>query len=787
MATPITPLSTPFLERIGLSAEEQKVYLALLALGPLSAGEISKYTQVKPISKVRSTLASLYEKNYAYNIEGLVDKTIGLYPFRDFAEQAEGDSKKIDKLVSELKNYVAEQIKHFEQVMKDTEDYVRAEKNKSNDLITQNSEKNRTAIETRFTESTTTITSTVDSTQKKIKSATNAHLRNQTETIDAFEAKSYEDLDAFSSDLKAQTESALDEMSTDIKGKNDDFLTEGSSALDSANRAIASKTNNLATTLKSSTKDNLEEARDHLLSGLETFATETEGNINGLNETLTAATNEQGVTIKDITEEAKKNRIDLNIQFKEGLAESFEQVKEHFAGDVSDFEGKFNKKLSKIVAKFKTQIDTLKEETAIEIKALSDNANASVGDLVSKHNEEIAANVDIDNKAVTDGTAKMLAKVDEQNSSAIATIDSSTGTLNSTTMLLKTNYSADLGSKVEETVTTMHSTINETAEETKNEYDATKTTVIDKLTTLTTGNSDASATVANQSSSNISSITDQVTTGMKDDVKLAKDTFLDATKKTTRKVANDSKTGVDTIGETATTAVTEMSTQSKTGIKNNEETSIGAITNITQIVETAVHKEIEAVKGGFDDYYKRFAKDALKISRLMMEFKTQNEAFQETIMTYPKPLIETAILYSKDAIFDRLEDMLTERIKSNVTMVIPDPTDIPTKTLGKVKDQAKMTLISKIDEINHKTIIDEIKASDSLGRTKIRKIGMQDMQGYAQYIAFDRDGGEEMLIAFMDETEKEWVGILSTSDGFKNVVIGETLGRQALSISRELK
>ncbi|MHA1243799.1 MAG: hypothetical protein ACTSP7_04400, partial [Candidatus Heimdallarchaeota archaeon] len=208
---------------------------------------------------------------------------------------------------------------------------------------------------------------------------------------------------------------------------------------------------------------------------------------------------------------------------------------------------------------------------------------------------------------------------------------------------------------------------------------------------------------------------------------------------------------------------------------------------VAQIVETSVRKEIEAVKGGFDDYYKRFAKDALKISKLMMDFRSQNEAFQETVSTYPRPLVETAILYSKDAIFDRLEDMLTTRIKSNVTMVIPDPTDIPTRILGKVKAQAKMTLISKIDEITHKTIIDEIKASDELGRTKIRKIGMQDMQGYSRYIAFDRDGGEEMLIAFLDETEKEWVGVLSTSDGFKNVLIGETLGRQALSISRELK
>ncbi|MHA1188209.1 MAG: hypothetical protein ACTSSK_15320, partial [Candidatus Heimdallarchaeota archaeon] len=480
---------------------------------------------------------------------------------------------------------------HFEQVMKDTEDYIRAEKTKSIDFITQNSEENKTAVETSFTESTTTITSTVDSTEKKIKSATNAYLRKQTETIDAYEAKSYEDLDAFSSDLKAQTSSALDEMSTDIKGKNDAFLSEGTSALDSANNTIAAKTDNLASNLKSTSKDSLEGARDHLLSGLETFATETEGNINTLNETLTSATNEQGSTIKEITEEAKNNRIDLNNQLKEGLAESFVQVQDHFATDATEFEGMINKKLTKIVAKFKGQLDALKEEAAVELNGLIENANASVGDLANKHNEEIAANVDLDTKAVTDGTATMLAKVDEQNSSAIATIGSSTETLNSSTMFLKTNYSADLGSKIKETVTTMHTTISASAEEAKNDYDATKSSVVDKLSTLTTGNSDASATVASQSASNIDSITEQVTTGIKDAVKVAKDEYTTETKKATKKISSDSRTAVSTLGETATAAVTDMSTVAKTGIKNNQESSIGTVTNVAQIVETSVRKK----------------------------------------------------------------------------------------------------------------------------------------------------------------------------------------------------
>ena len=56
--------TTPFLAKIGLSDDEQKVYLALLALGPLSAGEIAKYAGVKNISTVKTILQKLMERNY---------------------------------------------------------------------------------------------------------------------------------------------------------------------------------------------------------------------------------------------------------------------------------------------------------------------------------------------------------------------------------------------------------------------------------------------------------------------------------------------------------------------------------------------------------------------------------------------------------------------------------------------------------------------------------------------------------------------------------------------------
>ncbi|MBN1328470.1 MAG: hypothetical protein JXA54_03250 [Candidatus Heimdallarchaeota archaeon] len=777
----------PFLVKIGMSEEEQKVYLALLALGPLSAGELAKYSGVKSIHKVKEILQKLYERNHAYQIEGLVDKSIGLYPFREIAAEAEKDSKSIDKLVIELKDYVAKQLTHLEQVMKDTEQHIKTEKKNGTDAVAANSEQNRKTIDQKVSEATTTVSTTTEATKKNIATSTSNFIKNQTTTADTFEATSHEKLDAFATNLKTKTEASLQKLNSEIKAKNDSFLVEGTTAFKTTNSQISDKTDVMVASLKEDSNEKMKSTRDHILNGLDSFVNESDGNVSTLKTNLTETTTTQIENIKTITQEAKKNRIDLNNQFKSGINDSFGKVKENFAQDLNEFNDKFNSKLEKIAEKFKNQIDELKDSTAKDIGLLCDEANTSLGELIAKHNGEISANVDLDNKAVEDGTAIMISKITDHNSQTLKAIGSAVETLKSSITLLKANYSADINSRVDETLTSMHSTIDETAQATKDDYEATRVSVTEKLETLTTGNSTAATTISTKQTQEIKGLTDTLAKEAKQNVSDAKGTFVAETKKAKEKVASDTTTGVETISTTSKTTLTETQGYAKTSVKNNEETSIATINNIANIVETAVRKEITAVKSGLDEYYKRFAQDAMKIAKLLSDFRTDHDSLQNAIKVHPRPLIETAILYSKDAIFERLTEILTTRIKSNVTMVIPDPLDIPTKVIAKVKTQAKVTIISKIDEIANKGIIDEIKAADSLGRIKLRKIGMQDMVGYSEYLAFDIDGGEEMLIAFKDENEKEWVGILSQSDGFKNVVIGETLGRQALSISRELK
>jgi len=777
----------PFLTKIGLSEEEQKVYLALLALGPLTAGEIAKYSGIKSIAKVKTILESLTSKNYAYNIQGLVDKAIGLYPYREIAAEAEKDSKKIDALVAELNSYILETIKRLEQVMAEAEQFVRTEKKKNTDQVSSTSAAARSAIENSTSEATKSISSSADSTKKKITTSADTFLKNQTEHVSSFEQTTNENLDTFATELKTKTETALETLRSDLEGQNNTFLADGTAAVEEANTTIIEKTDGMATTLKTDAQERLEGTRDHILNGLETFVNESEGNISSFNESINTATKEQATFIKETTEEAKKNRIDMNQQFKTGVADSFEKVKADIAQDLSDFQKKFVDKLTKIANKFKKQIDDLMEGTTNDIGLMIEEANTSITELASRHNEEIATNVDLDNKAIEDGTASMLAKVDDYNAKALETIKSTTEALNSSITLLKANYSGDINDKVNETIKSMHSIIDTSATETKEAYTATKDSLTAKLGALVSEANTKTKEVTSQHTEVIKSTTDSLVGSTKQKVTETKSTLLSNTKKTKQKIVSDATGGVETISTTATNTMGEVANQGKTTIKSNEETTIKAIETITKIVEDTVRKEITTTKGSLDEYGKRFAKDAARIAKLLLEFRSQHENLLATVSDYPRPSIETAILYSREAIFARLNEILTTRIKSNVTMVIPDPTDIPTKTIAKVKPQAKITIVSKIDEVAHKAIIDELRASDALQRIKIRKISTQDLQGLSEYIAFDIDGGEEMLIAFKDDKENDWVGILSRAEGFKNVVIGETLGRQAMSISRELK
>ncbi|MCF2142320.1 MAG: helix-turn-helix domain-containing protein [Candidatus Heimdallarchaeota archaeon] len=777
----------PFLTKIGLSEEEQKVYLALLALGPLSAGEIAKYSGIRSISKVKTILEGLFNKNYAYNIEGLVDKAIGLYPYREIAAEAEKDSKKIDELVSELNKYILETIKHLEQVMADGEQFVRTEKKKTTEQISSTSASARSTIDNSTTEATNSIASSADSTKKRITSSANAFLKNQTENVSTFETATNENLDSFANELKSNVQSSLETLAADIETTNNTFKADGSAAVETASKAINQRTDKMADELKTDSQQKLEGTRDHVLNGLESFVNESEGNVKSFNEELMATTTAQAEHIKETTEEAKKNRIDMNQQFKAGLAESFEKVKTDIAQDLSAFQKKFIDKLTKIANKFKKQIDDLKDATAQDVGLLIEEANTTIAELTSRHNEEIAANVDLDNKAIEDGTSSMLAKVDEYNATAKKAIADTTETLKSSLTLLKANYSGDINSQIDETIKSMHDIISSAATETKETFNTTTTELTTKLDKLVTDVTAKSREITTTQTETIKGTTDSLVGTIKQKLGETKSTLLSETKKSKQKIAADTTSSVENISTTATNTMTQISDQAKTSIKNNEETTIKAIDTMSKIIEDTIRKEITATKGSLDEYGKRFAKDAAKIAKLLLEFRSQHEGLLAAVSEYPKPQIETAILYSKDAIFNRLDDILTTRIKSNVTMVIPDPTDIPTKTIAKVKAQAKITIISKIDEVAHKAIIDELRASDALQRIKIRKIASQDLQGFSEYIAFDIDGGEEMLIAFKDETEKDWVGILSRAVGFKNVVIGETLGRQALSISRELK
>ncbi|MEA2071558.1 MAG: hypothetical protein U9O98_09750, partial [Asgard group archaeon] len=265
MATPPPPSTTPFLDRIGLELEQQKVYLALLALGPLTKGEIRKYTEIQSIPKIEKILDTLKQKQYAYQIEGLVDKAVGVYPYREIAAEAENDAEKIDQLVKELKQYVADQIKHFNKVMKDTEDFVQKESSKAKKKITDMSAETRNSIRSKNEESLNTIESQKTSTSNLVTTTAKTFLDQQTGTTDEFETTTSNNLKDFTSTQKEQITSFATAIQTNIES----FHESSAKALDS----FASKTDTVTTDFVTKSNQNIsleEEKSDELLEEIKT-------------------------------------------------------------------------------------------------------------------------------------------------------------------------------------------------------------------------------------------------------------------------------------------------------------------------------------------------------------------------------------------------------------------------------------------------------------------------------------------------------------------------------------
>ncbi len=97
------------LESLDLNLQESKIYVILLALGPLSLGEIIENAEFTLNDSIKS-LEGLKKKGYIHEISGVATRYSALIPWNDLKISTEKTLSQMEALASQLDDYIAQKL-----------------------------------------------------------------------------------------------------------------------------------------------------------------------------------------------------------------------------------------------------------------------------------------------------------------------------------------------------------------------------------------------------------------------------------------------------------------------------------------------------------------------------------------------------------------------------------------------------------------------------------------------------------------------------------------------------
>ena len=102
-------MATLGLESLDLNLQESKIYLLLLALGPLSLGEVIKHAEFT-LEDAMKSLEVLKEKGYVHDISGIALRFQALLPFDDLKTSAETTISQMEGLANQLDEHISQKL-----------------------------------------------------------------------------------------------------------------------------------------------------------------------------------------------------------------------------------------------------------------------------------------------------------------------------------------------------------------------------------------------------------------------------------------------------------------------------------------------------------------------------------------------------------------------------------------------------------------------------------------------------------------------------------------------------
>ena len=164
---------------------------------------------------------------------------------------------------------------------------------------------------------------------------------------------------------------------------------------------------------------------------------------------------------------------------------------------------------------------------------------------------------------------------------------------------------------------------------------------------------------------------------------------------------------------------------------------------------------------GNDGFTKDFQTTVTSGLEILTPKITIMEDFERIVNEYTYPKITSLPVIGSGSALATFDHYLSD-FKASVTLLIPNPDDIPVEAIGKTKRPKRVTVAStfNLNDPREKEIARKLIEQDNVTVRQLEK-SQTTASGYLQYLSADRDSEETFFGAYDQENKAEFAGMVS--------------------------
>lgn len=789
------------LESLDLNLQESKIYIILLALGPLSLGEIIENAEFTLDDSIKS-LEGLKKKGYIHEISGVATRYSALIPWNDLKTSTEKTLSQMEALAGQLDDYIAQKLGVILGTMREESQKIANGLKEAQSGVNQIEMKAEGDIEARVARFTLEVEQETDQTKggilKTFESKSGDHQGLVTEIKEKIIQKNDEINTGFQSinqNILEGYQSGLNEVQNKEDERNTVLTTKVEELMSQSGESLTQGIQNVHTTMEKtgqSLYDSIDERNEKVVSHISTSTggiaetiTKISDNsqlkvvsaIGSVNDKIqeqlattkqeaTAAFGATGVEIKSKTDESAQNLQqtlnDTLIKAQNQLTEMLQNAQETLSQTVSDTR-------TQVETTIKEFSDSVKLNTDSDVQKIVINTESTLGGLAQdsqvtfdKSKEEIST-------VLSEMKTETSQKTNESKEIALMELES----------IIKT-LKAEVSSQLEGFKSTMEPQQNFLKEKLASFQSEFSSSQTQSINTFKDFMEEFKAAI-NAKHQELSDLINKEKESVIENV----NTFIEGMKGQIQDYDNEFR---ETLTQSAITSsekvilkTREFQEKMVAVVNEMSKSANDQLTATTELISSSIETEISTLETELSDYASKFKELTLSNEEIFKNHLFSLEKLSSLVTDTKHPIVQTAPIISKEATINYIRSMFS-RMKAGITILMPNIDDIPVDLILASKTTQKINIVSIVDINTHKDFLKNVFQKPNV---KVKSVDPQKFVGVEGYLAADRDG-EEVIIG-IKEDQGGVVSIASESDAFISLMGKIVLGDYFLARSREIQ